>query len=110
MDPYKILEIPYNSTITDINNAYKVMAKKLHPDRAQKSGYTIAEATKRFQELQAYEGEPSLAVALKAIKALKNVNDVVHDRPIRKINMYVLKENPVQNNKSFFEIIWVDST
>ena len=63
----------------------------------------------RFQELQAYEGEPSLAVALKAIKAVKNANDAVHDRPIRKTNMYVLKENPSKDNKSFFEIIWVDS-
>ena len=53
VDYYSILEVPRNSSASDIKKAYRKLALKWHPD---KNPNCQEEATKRFKELsEAYE-------------------------------------------------------
>jgi len=46
MNPYDVLEIPKNATERDIKNAYKIMARKWHPDKNSDS-----KAEEKFKEI-----------------------------------------------------------
>lgn len=49
MDPYVLLELPYNATIDDIKKAYRRLAKQWHPD---KNGGSL-DAAEKFKMIKA---------------------------------------------------------
>lgn len=73
MDPYKILEIPKNSSLIDIKKAYKKLALKFHPDK-NKENEKNEDNFKLIKE--AYEflitGKSSTGVFYKKEKSTKN--------------------------------------
>ncbi|MGA0211705.1 MAG: DnaJ domain-containing protein, partial [Flavobacteriaceae bacterium] len=54
---YKILDITSNATNEEVKKAYRVMAKKYHPDKIQSQDPAMIKGAKeKFQEVQkAYE-------------------------------------------------------
>lgn len=51
MDPYKVLNVPYNASINDIKKSYKKLVLKYHPDKCNDK-----DANNKFRDIQtAYE-------------------------------------------------------
>jgi molecular chaperone DnaJ len=52
-DYYKILEVPYNATLEEIKNQYRILAKKIHPDKnkEEKSEEAMVQINKAYEIL-----------------------------------------------------------
>ncbi len=87
MDYYKILNIPCNSSESEIKRAYKTMAKKWHPDRNQNN---IQESERKFKEIS------------NAYDMLINKSSRVEDYDYGTDIGYQYK-NQTQNYHSFFQ-------
>ncbi|MGN8773272.1 DnaJ domain-containing protein [Candidatus Weimeria sp. HCP3S3_B5] len=51
MDPYKVLGVPYDATDDQIKKAYRLLARKYHPD-ANMDNPNKADTTAKFEQIQ----------------------------------------------------------
>ena len=53
-DPYRVLNVPRDASVEEINSAYRKLAAKYHPDKVTHLGEEFKElAETRFKEIQA---------------------------------------------------------